>query len=72
MVEDVGIIEPDKEHVREQSYSLPAGFEWDTIDLGDNVQVCKLLVCFAICKVCAESHLMFLLNGPRLVLSRVQ
>ncbi|KAJ4932534.1 hypothetical protein JOQ06_010952 [Pogonophryne albipinna] len=30
-----GSIEPDKDHIREESYSLPQGFSWDTLDLGD-------------------------------------
>ena len=38
-VDDVGKIEPDKESVREDSYSLPNGFEWDTLDLGNSTQV---------------------------------
>jgi len=38
-VDDVGKIEPDKEHVREESYSLPNGFEWDTLDLGNSTQL---------------------------------
>lgn len=38
-IDEVGEIEPDKDHVREEPYSLPSGFEWDTIDLGDKSQV---------------------------------
>ena len=38
-IDEVGIIEADKDHVREEPFSLPAGFEWDTVDLGDAKQV---------------------------------
>ncbi|MED6261471.1 glycylpeptide N-tetradecanoyltransferase [Ataeniobius toweri] len=30
-----GSIEPDKDHIREEPYSLPQGFSWDTLDLGN-------------------------------------
>lgn len=30
-----GSIEPDKDHIREEPYSLPLGFSWDTLDLGN-------------------------------------
>uniref|UniRef100_A0A3B5MHY7 Glycylpeptide N-tetradecanoyltransferase 1 n=1 Tax=Xiphophorus couchianus TaxID=32473 RepID=A0A3B5MHY7_9TELE len=30
-----GSIEPDKDHIREEPYSLPQGFTWDTLDLGN-------------------------------------
>uniref|UniRef100_A0A3B3ZBL3 Glycylpeptide N-tetradecanoyltransferase 1 n=1 Tax=Periophthalmus magnuspinnatus TaxID=409849 RepID=A0A3B3ZBL3_9GOBI len=30
-----GCIEPDKDQIREEPYSLPQGFCWDTLDLGD-------------------------------------
>lgn len=30
-----GSIEPDKDAIREEPYSLPQGFSWDTLDLGD-------------------------------------
>uniref|UniRef100_A0A3Q2QJL8 Glycylpeptide N-tetradecanoyltransferase n=1 Tax=Fundulus heteroclitus TaxID=8078 RepID=A0A3Q2QJL8_FUNHE len=30
-----GSIEPDKDQIREEPYSLPGGFSWDTLDLGN-------------------------------------
>ncbi|KAM8723294.1 glycylpeptide N-tetradecanoyltransferase 1 [Sparus aurata] len=30
-----GSIEPDKDNIREEPYSLPHGFSWDTLDLGN-------------------------------------
>lgn len=30
-----GSIEPDKDIIREEPYSLPQGFSWDTLDLGN-------------------------------------
>ena len=46
-IDEIGPIEPDKDHVREEPYSLPPGFEWDTIDLGDKSQVtCVILIVF--------------------------
>lgn len=30
-----GAIEADKENVRQEPYSLPQGFMWDTLDLGN-------------------------------------
>lgn len=30
-----GCIEPDKDGIREEPYSLPQGFSWDTLDLGN-------------------------------------
>lgn len=30
-----GSIEPDKDNIREEPYSLPQGFGWDTLDLGN-------------------------------------
>ena len=30
-----GAIEADKDHVRQEPYSLPQGFMWDTLDLGN-------------------------------------
>uniref|UniRef100_H2YR95 Glycylpeptide N-tetradecanoyltransferase n=1 Tax=Ciona savignyi TaxID=51511 RepID=H2YR95_CIOSA len=38
-VKDIGAIEPDKVHVREEPYSLPVEFEWDTVDLGNPNQL---------------------------------
>lgn len=39
-----GPIEPDKENVRQEPYSLPQGFMWDTLDLSNAevVSVCKV------------------------------
>ncbi|KAG2464939.1 NMT2 tetradecanoyltransferase, partial [Polypterus senegalus] len=37
-----GPIEPDKENIRQEPYSLPQGFMWDTLDLG-NAEVLKEL-----------------------------
>ncbi|XP_072605548.1 glycylpeptide N-tetradecanoyltransferase 2 isoform X4 [Vulpes vulpes] len=37
-----GAIEADKDHVRQEPYSLPQGFMWDTLDLG-NANVLKEL-----------------------------
>ena len=36
---DFGAIEPDKADVRQNPYSLPAGFVWDTLDLDEDAQV---------------------------------
>ena len=30
-----GSIEPDKDQIREEPYSLPTGFSWDALDLGN-------------------------------------
>ncbi|XP_023573913.1 glycylpeptide N-tetradecanoyltransferase 1 [Octodon degus] len=30
-----GPVEPDKDHVRQEPYTLPQGFTWDALDLGD-------------------------------------
>uniref|UniRef100_A0A4W4FSP9 Glycylpeptide N-tetradecanoyltransferase n=1 Tax=Electrophorus electricus TaxID=8005 RepID=A0A4W4FSP9_ELEEL len=35
MVTSHGCIEPDKDHIREEPYSLPQGFTWDALDLGN-------------------------------------
>uniref|UniRef100_A0A8C8HQP1 Glycylpeptide N-tetradecanoyltransferase n=1 Tax=Oncorhynchus tshawytscha TaxID=74940 RepID=A0A8C8HQP1_ONCTS len=35
MVTSHGSIEPDKDNIREEPYSLPPGFTWDALDLGD-------------------------------------
>lgn len=35
-------IEPDKTSVREEPYSLPAGFQWDTLDLDDPLVLAEL------------------------------
>lgn len=36
-----GSIEPDKDSIREEPYSLPQGFSWDTLDLGNPAVVRK-------------------------------
>lgn len=36
-----GPIEPDKDHIRLEPYSLPQGFTWDALDLGDRAVVSK-------------------------------
>lgn len=38
-----GSIEPDKDNIREEPYSLPQGFSWDTLDLGDPAVVRKCI-----------------------------
>lgn len=38
-----GAIEADKENVRQEPYSLPQGFMWDTLDLGNAEVVSKTL-----------------------------
>lgn len=30
-----GPVEPDKDNIRKEPYSLPQGFTWDALDLGD-------------------------------------
>lgn len=39
-----GPIEPDKENIRQEPYSLPQGFMWDTLDLSNAevVSVCAV------------------------------
>ena len=32
-------VEPDKEKIRQDPYTLPAGFKWNTLDIGDEVVV---------------------------------
>lgn len=34
-------MEGDKQDIRQEPFSLPGGFEWDTLDLGDENQVHK-------------------------------
>ena len=34
-------MEGDKQDIRQEPFSLPGGFEWDTLDLGDETQVQK-------------------------------
>lgn len=38
-----GAIEADKDNVRQEPYSLPQGFMWDTLDLGNAEVVSKTL-----------------------------
>lgn len=38
-----GSIEPDKDNIREEPYSLPQGFSWDTLDLGNPAVVRKCI-----------------------------
>lgn len=38
-----GSIEPDKDHIREEPYSLPQGFSWDTLDLGNPAVVSECI-----------------------------
>ncbi|TWW70285.1 putative all-trans-retinol 13,14-reductase [Takifugu flavidus] len=37
-----GCIEPDKDSIREEPYSLPQGFSWDTLDLGNSAVLKEL------------------------------
>ena len=30
-----GPVEPDKDNIRQEPYTLPQGFTWDALDLGD-------------------------------------
>ena len=38
-VDDVGPVEPDKSEIREDPYSLPDKFKWDSLNLDDDKQV---------------------------------
>lgn len=38
-----GAIEPDKDNIRQEPYSLPQGFMWDTLDLNNADVVSKML-----------------------------
>lgn len=40
-----GAIEADKENIRQEPYSLPQGFMWDTLDLSSADVVSGVLVC---------------------------
>ena len=40
--DEVGPIEEDKKEVRQMPFSLPASFEWDTLDLSDDSQVVEV------------------------------
>lgn len=42
MVTTHGPIEPDKENIRQEPYSLPQGFMWDTLDLSNAEVVCTV------------------------------
>ncbi|XP_072910636.1 glycylpeptide N-tetradecanoyltransferase 2 isoform X3 [Hemitrygon akajei] len=37
-----GSIEPDKENIRQEPYSLPQGFMWDTLDMGNTEELKEL------------------------------
>jgi len=39
-----GAIEPDKDNVRLEPYSLPQGFMWDTLDLSNAEVVSKTFI----------------------------
>lgn len=43
-----GAIEADKDNVRQEPYSLPQGFMWDTLDLG-NAEVVSRSLTFSTC-----------------------
>ena len=38
-VQDVGKIEEDKDKIKEEPYTLPTGFDWDTLDLNNEVEL---------------------------------
>lgn len=37
-----GPVEPDKDNIRREPYTLPQGFTWDALDLGDRGVVSRL------------------------------
>lgn len=37
-----GPVEPDKDNIRQEPYTLPQGFTWDALDLGDRAVVSRL------------------------------
>jgi len=39
-VNEIGPIEPEKEEIRSEPYSLPSEFQWDTLDLANSKEVC--------------------------------
>ncbi|XP_065896529.1 glycylpeptide N-tetradecanoyltransferase 2-like [Dysidea avara] len=41
-VDDVGPVEPDKSEIREDPYSLPDKFKWDSLNLDDDKQLTEL------------------------------
>lgn len=41
-MEESGPMEPDKEEVREEPYSLSDKFMWDEVDVTDEVQITEL------------------------------
>ena len=43
-VQESGPLEPDKEEVREEPYSLPDKFMWDEVDVMDEAQITELYV----------------------------
>lgn len=40
-------IEPDKTSIRQEPYSLPADFQWDTLNLDDPLVLCELYTLLA-------------------------
>lgn len=61
MITSHGAIEADKDNVRREPYSLPQGFMWDTLDLG-NADVVSTGLPFSTClrtncfRVASERH----------------
>lgn len=51
-----GAIEADKDNVRQEPYSLPQGFMWDTLDLGNAEVVSKTLKLNTCVHVGSERH----------------
>ena len=43
-MQESGPLEPDKEEVREEPYSLPDKFMWDEVDVMDEAQITELYV----------------------------
>lgn len=54
-----GSIEPDKDNIREEPYSLPQGFSWDTLDLGNPAVVGE----------CINTHLLVTISYPFVLVS---
>ncbi|MFT7799095.1 glycylpeptide N-tetradecanoyltransferase 1-like [Arapaima gigas] len=44
LVTSHGCIEPDKDNIREEPYSLPQGFSWDALDLGNPAVLKELYI----------------------------
>lgn len=45
VINTYGPIEPDKDNIRKEPYSLPHGFTWDALDLSDRSVVSKAEAC---------------------------